>query len=100
VYYHPPRQIAQVLQIAAGERDAGDVLDHLLHDARSRGATAIQGRVEGHLSKILAERRCVFHRSGYLALIHGDDSELLHAVQSGRAFLTRMEGDWWNSDHL
>lgn len=100
VYYHRPRQIAQVLQIAAGERAAGEVLDALFHDARSRGATAVQGRVEGHLFNALGERGCLFHRSGYLALIHGNDSDLLHAIQSGRALLTRMEGDWWNGHHL
>jgi hypothetical protein len=100
VYYLPSEGTAQVLQVATSERDATDVLDALLHDAFSKGACAAQGRVEGHLSRALAERRCLLHRAGYLALIHARDAELLHAVQAGRALLTRLEGEWWMGHHL
>ena len=100
VYYVRPGAIAQVLQVAGAERDLGDVIDHLFHDAWSRDAAAIQGRAEGHLVQALAERKCFLHASGYLALIHGRDPEVLHAVQSGRALLTRLEGEWWMGHHL
>jgi hypothetical protein len=100
VYYVRPGAIAQVLQVAGSSRDIGDVVDHLLRDAWSRDAAAVQGRMEGHLFQAVTERRCFLHTSGYLALVHGRDPEVLHAVQSGRALLTRLEGEWWMGHHL
>ena len=88
------------VQVAAHEHEVGDVLDHLLHDARSRGASGIQGRVEAHLRAPLSRRRAVFHASGFLALLHSRDAGILHAIQSGWALLTRLEGEWWMGHHL
>jgi hypothetical protein len=100
VYYHRPGGIAQTLGVAAAPNDVGDVLDALLADARERGAVAVQGRIEPHLLEPLAERRCLFHKSGYLPLIHSRRPELLHAIHSGRALLTRVAGEWWMGHHL
>ena len=99
-YYLPRRGIGQVLQVVARERDVGDVLDDLFHDAWRRGASALQGRVEAQLREPLSHRRCVFHPSGYRALIHARDCRILHAIQSGHALLTRLEGEWWMGHHL
>lgn len=100
VYYLLPGGISQVLQVAGSERDVGDVLDHLFRDADSGGAAGVQGRVEAHLLQSLSRRRAFLHPSGYLSLVHGRDPDLLHAVQSGRALLTRLEGEWWMGHHL
>lgn len=100
VYYHRPGGIAQTLAVAAAANDVGDVLDALLADARERGAVAVQGRVEPHLLDRLPERRALFHKSGYLPLIHSPRPELLHAIHSGRALLSRLAGEWWMGHHL
>lgn len=100
VYYHRPGGIAQTLDVAAAANDVGDVLDALLADAHGRGAVAVQGRVEPHLLERLSERRALFHKSGYLPLIHSSRPELLHAIHSGRALLTRLAGEWWMGHHL
>jgi GNAT superfamily N-acetyltransferase len=100
VYYHRPGGIAQTLAVAGAGNDVGDVLDALLADARERGAVAVQGRVEPHLLERLSERRVLFHKSGYLPLIHSPRPELLHAIHSGRALLTRLAGEWWMGHHL
>ena len=92
--------VAHVLQIASEERASDDVVDHLLHDAWAGGASGVQGRVEAPLLESLASRRCLFHASGYLSLIHSRDEALLHAVHSGKALLTRLEGEWWMGHHL
>jgi hypothetical protein len=42
----------------------------------------------------------VFHSAASLALIHSRNIDLLHAVQSGRALLTRLDGEWWMGHHL
>jgi hypothetical protein len=100
VYYLQPGGLSMVLQVVGEERAVGDVLDDLLRDAHAAGAAGVQGRVEAHLLEPLSQRRALFHPSGYLALIHSRNEELLHAVQSGRALLTRMEGEWWMGHHL
>jgi hypothetical protein len=100
VYYHRPGGIAQTLGVAGAGNDVGHVLDALLADARGRGAVAVQGRVEPHLLDRLPERRALFHKSGYLPLIHSPRPELLHAIHSGRALLTRLAGEWWMGHHL
>jgi len=99
-YYAPRRGIAQVLHIAGRERDLGDVLDVLFQDAWERGASGVQGRVEAQLRHPLSERRSLFHASGYLALIHARDPEILHAIQAGNSLMTRLDGEWWMGHHL
>lgn len=100
LYYHQPGAIAQALGVAAPPTEVGQVLDALFADARGRGAVAVQGRVEPHLLEPVSERRCLFHKSGYLPLIHSNRPELLHAIHSGRALLTRVAGEWWMGHHL
>jgi GNAT superfamily N-acetyltransferase len=92
--------ISQVLQIVAGERDVAPVLDHLLEHARVNGATAVQGRVEPNLIEVLAERGCLLHASGYRVLVHARDEGIVHAIDSGDAVLSRLDGDWWTGLHL
>jgi hypothetical protein len=100
VYYLRPGGIGHVLQIVGNERDLDDVLSDLFFNAWSNGAAALRGRVDAHLREPLARRRCLFRPSESLALIHARDPKLLHAIQSGSALLTRMEGEWWMGHHL
>jgi hypothetical protein len=100
VYYLRPGGISHVLQIVGSGHGLDDVVAALFEDAWSSGAAALQGRVEGHLREPLARARCFFRASDSLALIHSRDRELLHAIQSGRGLLTRMEGEWWMGHHL
>jgi hypothetical protein len=85
---------AQVLEVVAGEDRAGLVLDHLLHDAAEQGAVEAAGRVEGRLLAALRSRRCSFGPDVW-TMIQTRDIELRDAVFSGRALLTRLEGEWW-----
>ena len=48
----------------------------------------------------LAQRRALFHQSGFLVLIHAQDREISHAIQAGHALLTRLEGEFWMGHHL
>ena len=92
--------VAHVLQIASEERAIDDVFDHLLYEAWSSGAAGVQGRVEAQLLDSLSRHRCLFHASGYVALAQSQDERLMHAIHSGKALLTRLEGEWWMGHHL
>lgn len=100
VYYLREGGISQVMQVAAHERRAGAVLDHLFHEAEQGGAAALQGRLEPRLMAPLATRRSLLHSSGYLALVHARDPEILATIASSRSLFTRMEGEFWMGHHL
>jgi hypothetical protein len=95
VYYLRPGWRSEVLQVAAAdERDVGRVLDHLLSHAHAHGSAAVRGRLEPDLVEAVVRRRCLLrHRGG--ALAHSLDPQLLLAMQSEKALVTRLEGEWW-----
>lgn len=93
--YHARRGgTGEVLQIAAKRETIHLVLDHLLHDAAGRGVIALAGRLEPAFAQALSERYCLLHRRGNWTLMHSRTPELLHAIQRGDAFFTRLEGEW------
>jgi hypothetical protein len=94
VYHLMPGGISHVLQVAARERDAGRVLDHLLHHAWVGGTAVVRGRLEARLVEPLSRRKCILHHAGK-ALIHSRNGDLLDAVASGRGLWTRMDGELW-----
>jgi hypothetical protein len=70
------------------------VLDNLFAHAVAQGGAAVQGRVESNILAEVAQRRALFRFSAR-SLIHAKDTDLLGAVTSGHALLTRLEGEWW-----
>jgi GNAT superfamily N-acetyltransferase len=84
----------QVVQVAAQRRHVGAVLDDLFADAIAAGGTAIQGRVEPMLLAPLAHRGALFRYSPR-SLVYTPHDDLLGVLMSGRALLTRLEGEWW-----
>jgi hypothetical protein len=89
------------LQIAAKERDAPAVLDHLFHDAQHAGVAALAGQLEPFLFEALSERwrRCFLHLSGNF-LVHSRNLEVLNPILTGQAMITRMDGERWMGHHL
>jgi hypothetical protein len=94
IYYALRDEACQVLQLAARERHTGAVLDNLFAHAVAQGGAAVQGRVEANMLADVAQRGGLFRFSAR-SLIHARDTDLLGAVTSGHALLTRLEGEWW-----
>jgi hypothetical protein len=99
IYYLKPGGTSEVLQIVCEARDAGSVLDHLIHHAWSRGAAAVRGRVEPRILAALSDRRILLHFTGE-ALVHSDSEEILGAMASGRSLVSRLDGEWWMGHHV
>jgi GNAT superfamily N-acetyltransferase len=97
--YLKPGGVSQAIQVAAAERDAGLLLDELFHSAAAAGSAAISGRLEPHLHAALRKRRCLVSRSEW-ALVSSSEERLLATVATGRALLTRLDGEWWMGHHL
>jgi hypothetical protein len=94
VYFLLPQESCMTLQIVAHDRHAGTVLDSLFAHAVSNGGAAVQGRVEAHILAGLAHRGAMFRFSAR-SLVHSRHPDLLGAITSGHALLTRLEGEWW-----
>jgi hypothetical protein len=82
-----------VLEVAAERNREELVLDHLFHQAQAEGAAAVEGRVEPRLLEPLSRRRCIF-RYGVAMMVRSGNLEILHAIESGRALLSPLEGEW------
>jgi hypothetical protein len=95
IYYLRPGWRSEVLQVAAaGDRDLGVVMDHLLAHAYSRGSAAVRGRLEPGMLEPVARRRCLlWYRGG--TLVHTREPDVLAAIESRKALITRLEGDSW-----
>ena len=100
VYFLKPDGIGEVMEVAARPRVVGEVVDHLFFDAQTAGSAALQGRLEPQLLDPVSQRHVLLHPSGYLAVVDARNRELLDAIATGDALLTRMEGDWWMGHHL
>lgn len=94
VMYVRKGRAAQVLQVPAAPADAGVVLDHLLADAAAHGAIEVRGRVETHLLPHLRTRKVVLVNEEW-TILKTDDPVLATALLSGKALVTRLEGEWW-----
>ncbi|HUP43798.1 MAG TPA: GNAT family N-acetyltransferase [Thermoanaerobaculia bacterium] len=97
LYYARQGGAADVVQVGATGDTAGQVLDHLLDDARAHGATAVSGLMDPTLLPALSDRLCAFHRgrSATWLLTHSRNDRILRALDAGDAFFTHLEGEWW-----
>jgi hypothetical protein len=94
VFVHDPGGPGRVLQIAARERDTDAVVEALVGHARERGVTVLTGRLEPNLVEPLRRRWAVLGFDAR-ALVHAQNLEVLNALASGPALLTRLDGEWW-----
>jgi hypothetical protein len=94
-YYLNVGGVSQVLQIAARPNAVSNVLDHVFCSARRQGSTAIAGRIEPRFLHEFYHRNCRFS-CGSAMLVQAKDEGILRAICTGDAYLSRLEGEWWN----
>jgi len=93
LYYLRPGSVGEVVQVGASHSSVDAVFDHLSYDAWTHGAIALHGRLDPHLSQEPLGKNC-FYFLGNRLLVHSRDPELTRHIQSGSAFLTRLDGEW------
>jgi hypothetical protein len=94
IYYLTEGGVGEVVQVGAAMNSSiNAVLDHLSYDAWIHGAIALHGRLEPQLAQELAQNRSLLYL-GNLLLVHSREPELVRLIQSGGAFLTRLDGEW------
>jgi hypothetical protein len=93
--YYLSSSMSQLLQLGARRERLPAVLDRLFEHARARGAVAIQGRLEPHITAALRGKRCLLVNRGVSTLLHAKDPALLLPFYRGDAFFSRLDGEWW-----
>jgi hypothetical protein len=93
--YYLNRRMSQVLQLGGRADRLPGVLEQLFEHARARGSVAIHGRLEPHMAAALPSKRCLLQRRGTHMLLYPREPSLLLPFYNGRAFFTRLEGEWW-----
>jgi len=93
--YYLNDAVSQVLQLGARRGCIGMLLEQLAHHARSRGARALEGRMEPSLTAALQGKRVLMQNRSIWTLLHARDQSLLVPFLRGDAFFSRLEGEWW-----
>ena len=99
IYYLQRGGISEVVQIVSTPRHVDGVVADLFAHAERGGATVLRGRVEALVLEAVTRHRASLSFQGD-ALIHSREQDLLGAVMSGKALLTRAEGEYWMSHHM
>ncbi len=94
LYYAGPAGLGEAVHIGARHESIKAVLEHLFQDAWRRGVVALSGRLEPRFTADFAQTYCLFHPRLCWMLVHSRDAEVLQAIHSGDAMLTRLEGEW------
>lgn len=95
IYFANKGGTAQVLQSGARHGHGLAVLGELFRDAWEGGAAAVSGGFDPMLVTELSNSHCQFHCPGFGVLVQSRNADLLHAVQQGEGFISRLEGEWW-----
>lgn len=93
IYYVKRGGISEVVQMGAAKDHTKTVIEYLFRDARNRGAIGAHGRLEIRHAQELFEARCFFWGTTPF-LFRARAPELARLVQQGRAFLSRLDGEW------
>jgi GNAT acetyltransferase-like protein len=88
------RGIGELLQVGCTNDNAVNVLAHLFRQAMHDHALILYGRLEPHFSEALPEQFSVLSRRQYRVLVHSRNPKILDTMHSGKAFLSRLDGEW------
>ena len=94
IYYRTPAGIAEVAQIGGVRKRMKEILDHLFHDAWSYGALALHGTVDERLMDDFSDKNCFFTCRGGWTLAHSRKPGMLELLNSGKALISRLDGEW------
>jgi hypothetical protein len=85
----------EVLQVWGKPKEFPMVLNYLLREAKEAGCIEVIGRLDPVMTAEYRDRFIFFAPGRNWMLLHSNNTEILHAIESGNVYLTRMEGDLW-----
>jgi hypothetical protein len=94
LYYPNPDGFAEVVQLGGLRKYIKEILDHLFHDSMSLGAIAVHGIVDRKWMGEFSEKYCFFTCRGGWMVAYSRKPHFLELLNSGDAFLSRLDGEW------
>lgn len=95
IYYATEGGVCEVIQAVSRPGKEKMLFDTLTWHAYNRGGIELSGRLMTNHMQTPFTTKAVCMPARMWTLIHSSNSELKYDIQSGKAFLTRMEGDLW-----
>lgn len=95
IYYAEHKGLCEVIQAVAIPGKQTELFSALSAHAYSRGGIEVSGRLMPGQLQTPFTTKAIAVPGRMWTLIKSDDTGLKHLIQSGKAFLTRLEGDLW-----
>ena len=95
IYYAQKKGVCEVIQAVSIPGKETELFDSLSWHAFSMGGVELSGRLMPSQLKTPFTTKAITMPARMWTLMHSNDVELKHIMQSGKAFLTRLEGDLW-----
>jgi ribosomal protein S18 acetylase RimI-like enzyme len=94
IYYRSPGGYGEVVQLGGARKKLKDILDHLFFDAWKNGAIALHGTIDRRLMDDFSSKYCFFTCRGGWTVAHSNKPKFLDLLNSGDAFISRLDGEW------
>lgn len=95
IYYAKKKGVCEVIQAVSMPGKETQLFDSLTWHAFSMGGVEISGRLMPSQLQTPFTTKSVSLPARMWTLMKSNDVELKHIIQSGKAFMTRLEGDLW-----
>lgn len=95
IYYAQNKGVCEVIQAVSIPGKETDLFNSLAWHAFSMGGVELSGRLMPSQLQTPFTTEAVAVPARMWTLMHSNDVELKHIIQSGKAFMTRLEGDLW-----
>ena len=95
IYFSQKGGVCEVIQAVAIPGKESELFNSLTWHAFSMGGVELSGRLMQRQLQTLFTTKAVSIPGRMWTLMKCNDIELKHIIQSGKAFMTRLEGDLW-----
>jgi len=86
---------SEVIQVVGRKDTIKTVIEHLFYTAWNGGSIELVGRLDPDSVNEFPDKFCLFMPGRNWMLVHSRQPDIIEAIQSNHAFLTRLEGDLW-----
>lgn len=95
IYYAQKGGVCEVIQAVSLPGKETELLNSLAWHAFSKGGVELSGRLMPSQLHTAFTTKALSVPARMWTLMQSNDVELKHVIQSGKAFMTRLEGDLW-----
>lgn len=94
IYYAKRGAVGEVVQIGGSPKHTKDILDHLFWDAQEQNVIGLHGVVDSRNTPDFSDKGCFFTCRGGWTFAASPYPDVMHLLERGEAFLSRLDGEW------